>query len=66
MLEIDEYITRPELSVQFLARHHISGPLEQNRQNMKRLFRDPDPMSMLEQLPRLKIELESPETQALI
>src|SRR2546428_766632 len=62
-IEIDERVGRPELLLQLLARHHSSGALEQQPQNLKGLVRKPDLQAMPAQLARLRVELEDPEPE---
>jgi len=62
MIEIDESIFRPQHLSQLLAGDGLPGPLQQNSEDLKGLALQLELKTLLTQLARLQVKLESPET----
>ncbi len=58
MIEIYEGVYRPKGGAQRVARHHFSGPLQQHRQNLKRLILEANLPAVLAQFGRVNVGLE--------
>ena len=64
MIEIDEGVGGPQPVAKLFPGHRLTGPLEQHRQNLKRLLLKPEPHAVFPQLAGSKIDLEYAETEA--
>src|SRR5579862_9632410 len=58
MVKIDKGLVRPELTLQLLARYHLTRALEQHTKNSKGLALQPKSAAFPDQLARGKVELE--------
>jgi len=58
VLEINEGIGRPELSLQLVASDQLARPPNQQRKNLKRLLLQPDPQTIPVEFFCLKINLK--------
>jgi hypothetical protein len=58
MIEIDKGLIWPELALQFLARDHLSGAVEQHAKNLKGLTLQPEPTALSDQLTGRQVQFE--------
>ena len=63
VVEINEGIGRPVLGAKVFAIHHFTGPLQQDREDMKGLFLQLDPHALLAQLSLAHVHLKHSEAQ---
>jgi hypothetical protein len=61
VIEIDEGIDRPQSLLYFFASDHLARLLQQERQNLKRLFLQLYLRTVAAQLARPQVNLKSPE-----
>lgn len=61
VIEIDENIGGPETSPQFVTRDDLTGPLQQNRENLDWLLRQANLRAVLRELAGSRIQLEKSE-----
>src|SRR5439155_18180213 len=64
VVEIDEGLGRPQPVAKLFPGHRLTRPLEQHRQNLKRLLLESELHAVLPQLAGSKIDLEHAETEA--
>src|ERR1700694_2347771 len=63
VVEVDESIGRPVLGTKLFAGYYLAGPLQQGRENVKRLFLELDPHTLLAQLYRPQVYFKGSEAQ---
>lgn len=63
MIEINEHILRPQPLAKLLARNYFSRALQQHRQQLNRLLRQPDSCPALAKLTRSHIEFKKTEAE---
>ncbi len=61
MFEVYKSVSGPKLVPQFLAGNNLSRPLQQDRQNLKRLLLETNPLSALAQLSGGEVDLKDAE-----
>jgi hypothetical protein len=63
VVEIHESVCGPELFLKLLASHDVAVVQKQHRQDLERLFLEPEAQAMLAQFACLKIQLENSKTE---
>jgi hypothetical protein len=65
MVEVDKRILGPQLLLQFLPRHQLPGPPQQQSQNLKRLAPELHTEPIFPKFMRIEIRFERTETHAV-
>jgi hypothetical protein len=62
VIEIHKSVYGPEFFLKFLASYNLAGVVQQQSQNLERLFLKPDSQTVLAQLAGAQVEFEYPKT----